>query len=149
MESTEISPERTAGEITALLVASGARQISMEYSENQKVTAMNFLLMVNGLPYPFKLPVRTAALQKIFEQRRIKTAGFSAHKFKEADRERAERVAWRQLLMWVKAQFAMVDAGMTQTHEVFSPYLLEPTGRTLFEYLEETRFKALPPGKEA
>ena len=38
---------------------------------------------------------------------------------------------------------------MAQAREVFAPYLLDPSGVTLFEYLEETRFKALPPGKEA
>jgi hypothetical protein len=149
MESTEISPERTAGEITSVLVAAGARQISMEYGDGGRVIGMNFMLLVGGLPYPFKLPVRTESVQKIFKDRRIQTMKWRASEFEAKDREQAERVAWRQLLRWVQAQMAMVDAGMVQTREVFAPYLLEPSGRTLFEYLEETRYKALPPGREA
>jgi hypothetical protein len=150
METTEISAERTAGEIQTVLREHGARQIVMEYGADGQITGMNFLLAVNGLPYPFKLPVRTEAVKRMFKERRRKTQGFSADRWERADAEQAERVAWRQLLRWVQAQMAMSDAGMVQPHEVFAPYLLEPSGRTLFEYLEETRFKALPaPAKEA
>jgi hypothetical protein len=149
MESTGISAERTAGEITSLLVTAGARHIAMEYADGGKVVGMNFVLMIGGLPYPFKLPVRTEAVCKIFKNRRVQTAKWRADQFEDRDREQAERVAWRQLLRWVQAQLAMVDAGMAQTREVFAPYLLDPSGKTLFEFLEETRFKVLPPGKEA
>jgi hypothetical protein len=150
METTEISPQRTALEIQTLLAEAGARHIAMDYGEGGKITGMRFVLLVANMPFPFALPVRTEAVQKIFKQRRVKTMGFNAYKFEERDREQAERVAWRQLLRWIQAQFAMVDAGMVQTREVFAPYLLDPeSGRTLFEYLEETRYKALPPGKQA
>lgn len=149
MESTEIPAERTAREITSLLVGAGARHIAMDYGAGGKIIGMRFVLVVNDVPFPFKLPVRTEALQKIFKQRRVQTMRWRASEFEAKDREQAERVAWRQLLRWVQAQLAMVDAGMVQAREVFSPYLLDPTGKTLFEYLEETRYKALPPGKEA
>lgn len=149
MESTEIASDRTAGEITGLLVAGGARSIAMEYGEAGKIVGMHFALIVGGLPYHFKMPVRTEAVHRIFKDRRVATMKWKAHEFEAKDREQAERVAWRQLLRWVQAQMAMVDAGMAQAREVFAPYLLNESGRTLFEYLEETRFKALPPGKEA
>ena len=146
MESTEISVERTAAEITSELVSAGARQISMEYADGGRVLGMNFVLIVGGLPYPFKLPVRTESIYAIFQQRRSRLTTAS----EQQDRAQADRVAWRQLLRWVQAQMAIVETGMVQTREVFMPYLLEPSGRkTMFEYLEETRFKALPPGKEA
>jgi hypothetical protein len=149
VESTEISVQRTAQEIQALLAEAGARQIVMDYGEGGKITGMHFLLIVRGVPFPFKLPVRTESVQKIFKQRRTQTQRWDARKYEQRDREQAERVAWRQLLRWIQAQLAMVDAGMVETREVFAPYLMDPTGRTLFECLEETRFKALPPGKEA
>jgi hypothetical protein len=85
---------------------------------------------------------------QIFEARRH-TMKWRASEFKDKDREHAERVAWRHLLRWVQTQLAMVDAGMVQTREVFLPYLQEASGMTVFEYFENTRFKALPPGKEA
>jgi hypothetical protein len=148
METTVISPDRTAGEITSLLVASGARSIAMDYGERGKIIGMHFVLMVRGVPHPFKMPIRTEPVFQILNGRR-KSWDRSASA--EKDREQAERVAWRQLLRWVQVQMAMVDCGMAQAREVFAPYLLHPTGMTLFEYLEETRFKALPPpeAKEA
>lgn len=149
METTSIAAEQTAGEITSLLIAAGARQISMDYAEGGKIVSMHFVLMIHGVPFPFRLPVRTEAVQAIFRNRRRQTMKFRAPEFEKKDREQAERVAWRQLLRWVQAQLAMVDAGMAQTREVFSPYLVDQTGRTLFEFLEETRYKALPPGREA
>ena len=50
METTSIPAERTAGEITSLLVACGARQISMDYGEGGKVTGMHFTLVIGSLP---------------------------------------------------------------------------------------------------
>src|SRR5215472_3764703 len=119
METTEISAERTAGEITSLLVAAGARQIAMDYDGFGHVVGMHFLLMIHNVPHPFKLPVRTEAVQEIFKQRRVATMKWRASEFEQKDREQAERVAWRQLLRWIQAQFAMVDAGMVQTREIF------------------------------
>jgi hypothetical protein len=73
-----------------------------------------------------------------------------ARKFEERDREQAERVGWRQLKRWLEAQLALVETEMVEMREVFAPYLLAEDGRTLFECLEESRFKALPaPAKEA
>ena len=113
-----------------LLVAAGARSISMDYAEGGKVVGMNFVLMIGGLPYPFKMPVRTQAVHEIFRKRRIATMKWRADEFEAKDREQAERVAWRQLLRWVQAQLAMVDCGMAQAREVFAPYLLDPSGMT-------------------
>jgi hypothetical protein len=149
METTDISADRTAGEITSLLVAAGARSIALDYGEGGRIIGMHFVLIIGGLPHPFKMPVRTEAVQKIFKDRRISTMKFKAREFEQKDRTQAERVAWRQLLRWVQAQLAMVDCGMAQAREVFAPYLLNDGGQTLFECLEETRYKALPPGKEA
>jgi hypothetical protein len=112
METTCIEAEQTAGEIQALLRIAGARSISMDYAKDGRITGMKFMLVINELPHPFCLPVRTEALRKIFKDRRLKTSGFNAYKFEAADSAQAERVAWRQLLRWVQAQFAMVDAGM-------------------------------------
>lgn len=61
------------------------------------------------------------------------------------DRAQAERTAWRQVLRWVEAQMALIDAGMTQTHEVFMPYAVIPgtKDQTMFQAWESQQ-KALP-----
>src|SRR5262249_14110595 len=119
MESTEIPVERTAGEITSILIAAGARHVGTDYDEHGHLTGMHFVLLINSVPHPFKLPVRTASVKKIFKDRRIQTMKWRASEFEAKDAEQAERVAWRQLLRWVQAQLAMVDAGMVKTREVF------------------------------
>ena len=147
MESTEIAAERTAAEVTGVLVAAGARHIAMDYGDGGKIVGMHFVLIVAGLPYPFKMPVRTEPVFKIINGRR--RSPFDKENYAAKDLKQAERVAWRQLLRWVQAQIAMIDAGMVEAREIFAPYLLDQSGRTLFECLEETRFRALPQGKGA
>lgn len=145
MATTEISAERTALEIQGALVQAGARHIQMDYNPAGKITSMNFVLMIGGLPYPFKLPARVEALQRIMKDRRIRTQGvYGAKLFEARDNEQAERIAWRQLLLWIKAQLAMIETGMVQPQEVFCPYLVDDGGTTLFEHLSATRFRALP-----
>ena len=59
-------------------------------------------------------------------------------KLLRGDRAQAERTAWRQVLRWVEAQMAMIEAGMTQTHEVFMPYAVIPGSddKTMFQAWE-------------
>lgn len=48
METTMIAPEKTAGEITSLLVEAGARQISMEYDEAKRPIGTSFILAIDA-----------------------------------------------------------------------------------------------------
>lgn len=141
-ETTEVSPERTAGEISSLLVECGARQITVDYDMGEAV-GMRFSLLVNGQVFHFKMPVRTAGVARIFEERRKKSMGSRAWEFKEKDAAQAERVAWRQLLRWTAAQLAMVESGAAEAREVFLPYLFDGK-QTFFEHIEATKFQALP-----
>lgn len=142
METTCVEADKTAGEIVSCLVSHGARQIAMEYNDKKEVVGLQFLLMVCGQPQPFKLPARIDPVFKILNGRRR----FSHERALNAvkDRSQATRVAWRQVLRWVQAQMAMIDTGMVEAHEVFSPYWLNQNGQTLFEVLSESKFKALP-----
>ncbi len=140
METTKIAPEKTATEITARLVQAKARQIVLDYDANGKATGLRFVIEVDGCQVPFGLPVRVDPVFKIMNGRR-KTARIS---HTVADREQAERVAWRQLLRWVEAQLAMIETGMVRTEEVFLPYAIQRDGRTLFQVFQEHQFKALP-----
>src|ERR1039458_6782482 len=55
------------------------------------------------------------------------------------DQERAERIAWRQLLRWVEAQLAMVDLGMAQDAEVFMAYAVKRASIRLSEWIPSSR----------
>ncbi len=144
MGTTEIAPEKTAAEITSLLVAAKARQISLDYDESGTLCGLRFLLVIEQTPMPFKLPVRTEPVFKLINGRRDVWGAYGQSSMREKDRAQAERVAWRQLLRWIQAQLAMIETGMVKTEEIFLPYLQEKNGRTVYEVFAETRFKALP-----
>ena len=129
MESTAITAERTASEITYLLVQAGATQTYNRY-ENKKVVGLSFTLLITGKVVPFCLPVRVTPVLAYLQKRRPSS---TRHKFVARDSEQAERVAWRQLLRWIQAQLAMIDTGMVQSAEVFMPYVEVEPGLTLFQ----------------
>src|SRR5947209_13252774 len=147
METTEISPSKTAAEVTSLLVQSGARSITTEMDGNGRITGLRFSLMIKGCPapVPFALPVRVEPVFTILNGRRKYYDQISNA---AKDRAKAERVAWRQLLRWVQAQVAMIETGMVVTEEVFMPYLIDPSGRTMFQALQESGMKMLSAGSD-
>ena len=134
METTEIPADRTAAEISMLLVQAGATQINLEYKD-QKIVGMHFAYPVDGHTVPFCLPVRVDPVFRVLNGRRPPETWrqFNRQAMAAKDREQAERVAWRQLLRWIQAQIAMIDTGMVKTEEIFMPYIWSRSGRTLFE----------------
>lgn len=138
MESTEIPPEKTAGEIAQVLVTAGATQIATEY-DGGKVRGLRWTMRISGREILFSMPVRVEPIYQILYKRVEGRWGIDTGKI----REKAERVAWRQLLRWVQAQMAMIDCGMSEASEVFLPYMQTPSGQTLFEALKGGGFKQL------
>lgn len=144
METTGIATDKTAAEITSLLVKSGAREIALEYGTGGKLEGLRFALVIEQVPVSFALPVRVEPVFQTINGRRAKGNQQAAA---ARDRVQAERVAWRQLLRWVQAQLAMIDTGMVQTHEVFLPYLIHAgTNQTLFEFFSGEGLKQLTAG---
>lgn len=140
METTAIGAGRTAGEITSELVKAGASQVSCEY-ESGKIVGLRWTMNVGNGVRLFTMPARVEPVFKILNGRR-KSTWERANKA-SADREQAERVAWRQLLRWVQAQLAMIDCGMTEAAEVFFPYMETSHGGTIYALFKEQEFKAL------
>ena len=61
---------------------------------------------------------------------------FAKQKVK-ADREQAERTAWRNIRDWILAQMAFVEAGNVEVDEVFLPYLTDGKGKTLYQVYKD------------
>ena len=128
MGSTTISPIQTVGEISSLLVRAKACSVATDYGPNGSIEALWFGLRIAGTSDPvyFRLPCRTDKLLRALRN----------------DRAQAERTGWRQVLRWVQAQLAMIEAGMVQTHEVFMPYAVTFAGgeeRTMFQVWESSQ----------
>ncbi len=141
METTSIAPGRTAGEIISQLVLAGANQINQSFDAG-KIVGIRWTMRVSGSDLLFDMPVRVDPVFQILHKRR---PTYLRHKYEAADREQAERVAWRQLLRWIQAQIAMIQTGMVEAGEVFMPYMFDPVkSQTLFQTMMESQYKMLP-----
>ena len=144
MENTQIAPEKTAREVSDLLVAFKARQISIEYTTEARISGLRFVLATAQGEVEFRLPVRVEPVYTLLMARR---KGFQNEADKRRLRAQAERVAWRQLFRWGQAQLALIDTGMVQPQEVFLPYALHAgTGQTLYEFMAAEGLKQLAAG---
>lgn len=136
METTRIAPERTVSEIQQILAQHGAHAILLNFEEI-KVSAVSFKVDIQNKEIAFMLPCRWKEMETILRQSGRRPA--SDDSFENWSR----RVAWRQILRWVQAQFALVETGMVKIQEVFLPYIQGKDGKTIYEKLEESKFKLL------
>jgi hypothetical protein len=137
METTKIEPEVTAAEIQVFLKNHGLSQFFYSYHDGE-IDGVCFSLKLDGRDLPYKLPVNWKKIWQLAENGETKYI---------RDKQQAKRVSWRQILMWVKAQIAIVDTGMVQIEEVFLPYMLTNNNTTVFELFQNNQM-ALPSGTE-
>lgn len=122
--TTTIAASKTVGEMQALLAKNGATGVSIEYESGEPV-ALAFRLRTPHGDRHFRLPVDIAAMHSLL---RRTTSG------RLAEKEQAQRVAWRVVKDWLAAQLALVAANMASVDQVMLPYLVvNPSGQTLIE----------------
>ena len=143
METTKIDPEQTVGEIQKVLGKYGAEKILTEYKNNE-VSSVSFSIKINNNDIPFKLPCRQEAIYRMLSSR-IKKHHSGTEKRIQIQ---AKRVAWRQILRWIEAQLALVETNMVKIQEVFMPYIQINKEQTLFDKLEQEKFRMLEYKKE-
>lgn len=147
METTEITAERSAGEISSELIKGGATQIATDFTEG-KITGLRWTMRAGGRDLLFSMPARVQPVYDLLLSRRSDKGRWISVEDAAKLRSKADRVAWRQLLRWVQAQLAMIDTGMVEASEVFLPYLDDGTGQTLFLRFKESEFKLLAAPKQ-
>lgn len=142
METTKIEAMKTIAQVQVYLINSGASGILVESdSETREPTSVKFEFPIRGKGIMgFVLPAR---IEPIFQHIQDKRPDGYQEKYEERDREQAARVAWRQILRWVQAQFALIESGMVEIAEVFLPYAMGANGQTLFEAIEQKGYKGL------
>lgn len=139
--STEVPIMKTLGEIQGMLVTAGAQALMTEYV-GQLPASVAFRIERSGLHLHFRLPADWRGVQAVLRrQKGVGRAGCTD--------EQSQRVAWRIVRDWVRAQLALVEAGCAQMEQVMLPYLLDgQTNETLYEKIKSQNFGlALPAPK--
>lgn len=139
--TTEVPATRSIGQVQALLVEAGARQIMATYNDVGTPTAMVFMVETAFGSRGFTLPVNSDRVLTV-----LKRDKKVPPRYKSA--EQAERVAWRILKDWVEAQLAIIRTEMATLDQVMLPYMQQgERGETVYE-LYRDRQLALPAGAE-
>ena len=117
------------GEIQAKLASIGATAVSVDYEEGSP-SALMFLLPFKWSHFSFRLPanwrgVYNKLIQDPNVPRTLRTYS------------QAQRVSWRILQDWILSQIALIEAEMAQPSQIFLPYIVSDSGRTLFQMFEE------------
>lgn len=132
--TTTIDAFKTVAEIEKILVQHKAKSIMKNY-EKESIVSMSFMVDTGMNQIPVKLPAKVNECLQV-----LKTEKRAGKKNIKDTKDQAERVAWRILKDWVEAQMALIDINMVRMEEVFMPYIVDQSGKTLFEKLEEKQF---------
>ena len=132
--TTEIEADKTAGEILGILARHGARAVLMEWDAHGQVKSISFKVATPHGDLPIRLPVDPDAVLKVLHSQNVRG--------RYATRQQALRVAWRIVKDWVEAQMAILETEMVKMEQIFLPYVVMPSGRTLYEVFVE-RFQLL------
>jgi hypothetical protein len=140
--TTEIPVERTIAEIQKLLAENGARGIALDYDERGRIKDVFFKIRFHEKELPFRLPAKP---EKVYA---ALFAGMQYEKRLGPERmKKAEAIAWRICKTWLEAQITLINLEQAKLEEVFLPYLVMPSNKTLFETMEHNQF--LLPDKRA
>lgn len=132
--TTTVDSFKTVSEIEYILMKHKAKSIMKEYSGDQ-IVGLSFLIDTGRQQIPVKLPVKINECHEI-----LKMEKKNGSRNVKATMDQAERTAWRILKDWVAAQMALLDIEMVKFEEIFLPYIVDTSGRTMFERLEQQQF---------
>jgi hypothetical protein len=144
--TSQVPASRSIAAIEAKLAHHNAHQILKKYDERKRVSAIAFIVKVNGADLPFQLPARVKQCEQVLraQVRRPQPGTF------ERIKAQAERTAWKIVSDWIDAQMAMIELSQVEFMEVFLPYVYDVANdQTYFERLKEHGFKALLPSAPA
>jgi hypothetical protein len=141
--TTDIPVQRTIAEIQKILAENGAQGIALEFHKGY-VKDIYFKVTLHNKELPFRLPAKAERVyQTLWGERQER----EQRRYGEGWRAQAERIAWRICKTWLEAQITLINLEQAKLEEVFLPYLVMPSNKTLFETMEHNQF--LLPDKRA
>lgn len=143
--TTKISVDTTVHEIEKILSEHGAKKILKDYDGAGNITAVSFMVEIDGRDIPFKLPIDLNAWIALLNKAVAERSGI-ARRF-ENDADQARRIGWRVIKDWIDAQMALVETKTVKLDQVFLPYVWDMNkDQTFYEKFVENKgkFLALP-----
>lgn len=129
---TSVNAIKTVGEINAILVSTGASNVSVDYVD-KKPDGIKFSLDVYKQTFTFRLPCNPHGVLATMKRDGVGKSLCTL--------EHARNVSWRIIKDWLHAQIAIIDAGQAKAAEVFFPYLLESSGETIYQKFENQQLQ--------
>lgn len=128
--TTKVPANRSIMEIQEMLQKHGATGVLTEYEKDTgRIAAISFQIEVAGQKWGFRLPMQWREAQKaMIAEGNRRAAG---------DEDYCYRVAWRITRDWVDVQMALVDLKTAELQQIFLPYTITKSGRTLYENILE------------
>ena len=128
--SSVASLPRIFDAISKTLVSHKAKHITYSY-DNERIVAIEFVIDINGIERPFRLPARIENVERIMYGKKF---------LSQTQKTQAYRTAWANIRDWISAQMAMIDTGMVKPEEIFLPYMVSNDGRTFYEVMTQQQF---------
>ena len=140
--TTQIEAVKTVGEIQGILAGHGAKSILTDYAADGTVEALAFRVLTPQGDIAIRLPIDPEAVLKVLSQQN--RLGKVPKRY--ITRAQAVRVAWRIVKDWVEAQMAILETEMVRMEQIFLPYVITDSGKTLYEAMLDRHFQ-LGPGE--
>ena len=135
--TTDIPVDRTIAEIQKMLAQNGARGIALEYDSSGHIKDIFFKIILHNKELPFRLPAKA---EKVYTALHEGTPNHYHTRYGQQWRDEAQRIAWRICKTWLEAQMTLINLEQAKIEEVFLPYLIMPSNKTLFETMEHNQF---------
>jgi hypothetical protein len=131
--TSNVDSYTSLGELQGALARGGATRILINYDGGKPIGVMFSLQNERGI-MNFALPANVEGVLEVFRNQKV-----------SANRDQAERTAWRNIRDWVLAQMAFIESGAVKMDEVFLPYLTDGN-RTIYQLYKSGQL-LLPEGK--
>lgn len=142
--TTKISAIRTASEIQELLAQHGVERIGLTYAAG-KPAGVAFEVQTDVGAHAYQLPIDVDAMHQLLraEKRAGRLPGITVPQAES--REHAERVAWRVVAEWLRAQLTLIASRMATLDQVMLPYQVVG-GRSMYAAIREQQLRELTGG---
>jgi hypothetical protein len=127
--TSKVPTDKTIGEIHSMLSKRGVRKIMTDYDSEGLPVAITFSMSIADKPVFYALPCNWEGVLLAMEDEKDIPARFCTP-------DQALRVGWRIIKDWIEAQMAVIDSQQAKLEQVFLPYAVTKTGKTLFEEVE-------------